>query len=405
MIHYMTADGIASPWNANELRHVQLAGIPFTLNALRKPRKFSHEADWAHKINDDTVSLYPLAPFRFLASLLLAPIVFHVRYFSAFLNALFGRRESLRVRIAALTHFFVAAYWALPLRNNKPDHIHSQWAHSGGTVAMYGAWLLNVPFSFTGHAVDLFRQRVALQDKIERAAFIVCISNFHKQFYLDKGADPNKLIIVYCGLDLSLFKPVERAKPNDVFTILSAGRLVDKKGFRELIGACGLLRDRGLKFRCIIGGSGPLDSELRLLVKKLDLVDHVMLTGEALKQERIPEFMSSGDVFCLPCVWAKDNDVDGLPQLLMEAMACGIPTISTELVGIPDLVIDQETGLLVKPENIEELADALQFAMEHEDQMNSFVPKGLGLLQTRFNLETCLEPLLDQYRKRSSLNS
>ena len=89
----------------------------------------------------------------------------------------------------------------------------------------------------------------------------------------------------------------------------------------------------------------------------------------------------------------------------MEAMACGIPTISTELVGIPDLVIDQETGLLVKPENIEELADALQFAMEHEDQMNSFVPKGLGLLQTRFNLETCLEPLLDQYRKRSSLNS
>ena len=405
MIHYMTADGIASPWNANEISRVQLAGIPFTLNALRKPENFSHEADWAHKMNDETVSIYPLAPLRLVLSLLLAPVFFRGRYFSALFNALFGRRESLKVRIAAIVHFFVAAYWALSLRNNKPDHIHSQWAHSGGTVAMYGAWLLGVPFSFTGHAVDLFRQRVALQDKIERAAFIVCISNFHRQFYIDKGANPDKLIIVYCGLDLSLFKPVEKSKSDDIFTILSAGRLIEKKGFRQLIEACGLLRDRGLELKCIIGGSGPQEAELRQLVTKHNLEKFVTLTGEALKQERIPDFMASGDVFCLPCVWAKDDDVDGLPQLLMEAMACGQPVISTKLVGIPDLVIDKETGLLVEPENVEELADALQFAMNNSGQMNEFVDKGLALLQSRFNLETCLEPLFSEYRSRSNMNS
>ncbi|HER25857.1 MAG TPA: glycosyltransferase, partial [Rhodospirillales bacterium] len=105
--------------------------------------------------------------------------------------------------------------------------------------------------------------------------------------------------------------------------------------------------------------------------------------------------------FCLPCVWSKDNDVDGLPQLLMEAMACGQPVISTRLVGIPDLVIDGETGLLVEPENVAALADALQFAMENEDKMLSFVGTGLELLQSRFNLETCLEPLFKEYRSRS----
>ncbi|HER25668.1 MAG TPA: glycosyltransferase, partial [Rhodospirillales bacterium] len=294
MIHYMTADGIASPWNANEISRVQLAGIPFTLNALRKPDNFSHEAAWAHKMNDETVSIYPLHPLRLVFSLIQAPIYFHGRYFTALFNALFGRRESLHVRITALVHFFVAAYWAVPLRNNKPDHIHSQWAHSGGTVAMYGAWLLDVTFSFTGHAIDLFRHRVALQDKIDRAAFIICISDFHRNFYIDRGADPDKLVIVYCGLDLSLFKPVEKSRSDDVFTILSAGRLVEKKGFVQLIRACGLLRDRGLEFNCLIGGSGPQEAELRRLVGELKLENLVTLTGKALKQERIPEFMSGG---------------------------------------------------------------------------------------------------------------
>lgn len=398
MIHYMTADGIASAWNANEIRRVQLAGIPFRLHALRKPASFFHEAAWARELNDATNPLYPLDPVRFVLGLFLAPLVFRVRYFSALANALFGRRESPRVRIAALSHFFVAADWALSLRHDPPDLIHSQWVHSGGTVALYGAWLLDVPFSFTGHAVDLFRQRVALHDKIRRADFIVCISEFHRRFYRENGAPEDKLIIVYCGLDLTLFKPIEKNKPDDLFTILSAGRLVEKKGFVQLIEACALLRDRGLAFRCVIAGSGPQEAELRRLVADKGLGDVVCLTGEALKQERIPEFMSRGDVFCLPCVWARDNDVDGLPQLLMEAMACGRPVISTRLVGIPDLVIDHETGLLVEPENIEELANAIRFAMEHENDMKKHVANGLEHLKNNFDLRTCLEPLFNKYR-------
>ena len=400
MIHYMTADGIGSPWVGNELGRVQAAGIPFKLHALRAPEKVAHEAEWAQRINRETNSIYPLPPLRFAASLVRAPLAFGGRYFAALGNALFGRRETPRARIAALFHFFVAAHWALGERQARPDLIHSQWAHSGGSVAMYGAWLLDVPFSFTGHAVDLFRQRVALRDKIERAAFIVCISEFHRQFYIDNGADPAKLIVVYCGIDLSLFKPVERTGDRDLFTIVSAGRLIEKKGFRYLIEACAKLRDQGLRLRCVIGGSGPDEAELRGLVRACALEDVVSLTGEALKQERIPEFMAQGDVFCLPCVWAKDNDVDGLPQLLMEAMACGLPAVSTRLVGIPDLIVDRKSGLLVEPENVEDLAKALRFAMEHPEEMKMLVAGGHAHLKDRFDLSDCLEPLLDQYRQR-----
>ena len=122
--------------------------------------------------------------------------------------------------------------------------IHSQWIHSCGTVGMYGAWLLDVPFSFTGHAVDLFRDRVALDDKIRRAEFIVCISEFHRRFYLEHGARPQRLHVVYCGIDTGAFA-FHRHRREGRFREPSVGRLVEKKGFNDLIQACGILADRG----------------------------------------------------------------------------------------------------------------------------------------------------------------
>ena len=138
------------------------------------------------------------------------------------------------------------------------DAIHAQWAHSCGTIGMYGAWLLGVPFSFTGHATDLFRDRVALHDKIRRAEFIICISSFHREFYKKHGARDEQLHLAYCGIDVSDFAP--SPSPNrcgERLRILSSGRLVEKKGFPYLIDACRLLADRGVPFECVIAGSGP----------------------------------------------------------------------------------------------------------------------------------------------------
>lgn len=399
MIHYMTTNGIGNAWVANELHQLARYKIPFKLHAMRRPGEHFHASQWAKEMDESTNALYPVNVLTVLLSVLMAPFCFGSRFWGALFNAMFAKRESLRVRVAGLAHFAVACMWARQLRHQQVSLIHSQWIHSGGTITMYAAWLLDKPFSFTGHAADLFRERCALQDKVDRAAFIVCISEFHKDLFMKMGASPDKLHIVYCGIDVSLFSPKAQKDTGELPHIISAGRLVDKKGFEYLIDACGYLRDQNIQFNCTIAGSGPLDQELKQRVIDRKLQDIVTVTGKALKQEQIPEFMNGGDIYCLPCVWAKDNDVDGLPQMLMEAMACGVPCISTKLVGIPDLLIQGKTGLLVEPNDAKQLAEALKVLINDKPLQQQLVTNGLAHVKEHFDLDTCLEPLVAQYRK------
>lgn len=402
-IHYISPQGIGAPWVANELGRLDAAGIPFVLHALRRPAEVLHVSEWAQRINANTEAIYPVPALRLVVSVLLGPYRFRGRFFAALRNALFGQREHLRARIAGIAHFLVACDWAHRLRRHprKLAHIHSQWIHACGTVGMYAAWLLGVPFSFTGHAADLFRDRCALLDKIRRAEFIVCISEFHRRFYLENGARPEQLVVAYCGIDLSWFYPrPEAADRNRPYRILASGRLVEKKGFTYLIEACRILADRGARFECVIGGSGELEGELRRQIAYLGLTEIVNVTGVALVQERIVEFMHAGDVYVLPCVWARDGDVDGLPQMLMEAMACGLPVISTRLVGIPDLVRHETTGLLVEPNDVLGLADAIARLMHDPALAARLAQAGRRWVTERFDLNHSLEPLLERYRMR-----
>lgn len=401
MIHYMTPKGVGDAWVGNELRVVRKAGIPVMLHALNRPGQTYFSSDDIAALEQDSHYIYPVSKAAALGAFIAAPGRFGAPFFAALGEALIGPRESLRNRVVVLWHLALACHWAASLRDHDVRHIHSQWIHAAGTVAMYGAWLLGRSFSFTGHAADLFRERVALRTKISRAAFIICISEFHRQFYIDNGADPDKLQIAYCGIDTTHFAPARRTRPDGTpVHILSSGRLVAKKGFPVLIDACALLRDRGFAYHCTIAGSGPDEAALRAQITAAGLEGHITLTGDALKQEDIPTFMYSGDIYTLPCLWAEDNDVDGLPQMLMEAMACGLPAVSTDLVGIPDLIRDGETGLLVAPKDTAALADALQRMAEDDTLAKTLADAGRRHLIDRFDLDTCLHALIDQYRKR-----
>lgn len=401
MIHYMTTIGVGDAWVGNELRRVAARGIPVRLHALRRAPVTYFAADDIAEMARETRALYPLPPLGLLGDVLAAPLRFRARFLGALWNALAGRRESVRVRLAGLWHLAVACHWAGRLaREGAPvAHIHSQWIHSGGTVAYFGAWLLGRPYSFTGHATDLFRDRAALADKIRRAAFIVCISEFHRRFYLAEGAREAQLVLVYCGIDTGHFAPVARPRAEgEPFRILASGRLVAKKGFDVLIRACARLAAQGIDVRCTIAGSGPLEDALRAQVAAAGLGDRVALTGEALRQEDIPGFMAGGHAYCLPCVQAPDGDIDGLPQMLMEAMACGLPAVSTDLVGIPDLVRDGETGLLAPPGDAEALAAALARLAADPDLAARLAAAGRAHVEAAFDIETCLEPLVARYR-------
>lgn len=232
MIHYMTTQGVGDAWVGNELRIVKKAGIPVSLHALTRPEKtYFSSADIA-EIAINTNTLYPISRLQAVRAVLAGPSRFKGQFWPALKDAFFGPRENLRNRVVGLWHFAVACRWAAQIDRDSVSHIHSQWIHSGGTVAMYGAWLLDKSFSFTGHAADLFRNRSALQSKIARADYIICISEFHRQFFLKHGADPGKLHIVYCGIDTSHFTPQRRIRQQDVpLHILSSGRLVAKRVF------------------------------------------------------------------------------------------------------------------------------------------------------------------------------
>lgn len=398
MIHYITTNGIGNPWVAAELRGMLEAGVPVRLHSMRNPGKHFFVSEWAHLLNAETSYLYPIHPLSLLRTIAVAPIVFRKRLISCLLNSVFGSRESVRARLASVVHVLVAAHWSLTMRKQPVDLIHSQWIHSCGTIGMYGAWLLGVPFSFTGHAVDLFRDRCALEDKIQRAAFIVCISQFHRRFYMEHGAQDSKLITVHCGIDLRQFTFRERDATPVIPHIVSLGRLVDKKGFEYLIDACHVLRGRGITFQCTIGGDGPLTQALRQRVRELDLDSFVHVSGKSVLQEDLHDFLQAGDMYVQPCVWSSDNDVDGTPRTLMEAMACGVPSVSTRLAGIPDIIQDGVSGLLVEPNNVVDLANAIQRIINEPGLATTLSKGGRAHIEREFQLPDCLAALEAKFR-------
>lgn len=331
---------------------------------IKKPTFYQNKS--LHLLDGNIYHLYPLKPLQVAADLITAPFLFGRGFFKAIFKAALAKSEGIKERLKVLAHLVPALRLAHHWRKNNVKHVHAQWAHTAATIGMHAAEMLDVGFSFMGHANDLFVHRVALEDKIKRARFILCISEYHRRFYLDLGADPERLHVVYCGISLDRFSDNKSFDAN-VKKIVSVGRLVEKKGFHILIRACAEMRDRGVDFECTIAGSGPEHDRLNGLIAELNLQDRVVITGEAILQEDIPELLRSARLFSLPCVKDSDGDMDGLPQVLIESMACRVPAVSTFLVGIPDLVRHNENGLVVETENVSACADAMQRLLENDE--------------------------------------
>jgi glycosyltransferase involved in cell wall biosynthesis len=175
-----------------------------------------------------------------------------------------------------------------------------------------------------------------------------------RQRFPDRG---DRIHRIYNGLDLA---PFVRADFSSIPPLIVAvGRLIAKKGFADLIRACRLLMERGKSFRCEIIGEGPLEAELREQIAQLDLQDCVELLG-AKPQHEIRECLATASAFVLPSVVDPDGGMDNLPTVIMEAMAAGLPIISTATGGIPEMVIQNETGFLVPPGDVAALAGAIE---------------------------------------------
>lgn len=250
---------------------------------------------------------------------------------------------------------------ALEVQRRGIHHLHAHFATSATSVAALAARLAGIDYSFTAHAKDIFHQEVDEEElgrKLAGARTVVTVSDYNVEDLRRRfGRDAERVRRIYNGLDLSEF-PFEPC-PGTPGRIVAAGRLVEKKGFDVLIDACALLRDRGVALECRIVGGGEDEEQLRRRINALDLQGVVHMTGPLPRGDVIRE-MRRASVFAAPCVEGSDGNRDGLPTVLLEAMALGIPCISTRVTGIPELVQDGVTGLLLDPRDTEGLADAIQ---------------------------------------------
>ena len=258
--------------------------------------------------------------------------------------------------------FLQAGYVATEARRRGVSHFHAHFATRATSVAFMVSQMTRIPYSFTAHAYDIFKAGVnlrALARKIHKARFVVTISEFNKSYLQHiPPASADKVVRIYNGIDLERFTPAE-APPETFFTIVAVARLVEKKGLPVLIEACARLQERGVDFRCCIIGKGRLRPQLQSLIEQHGLQERVQLLG-ALKQGEVLERYRSAHLFALPCVVSSDGDRDGLPVSIVEALACGLPVISSPVTAIPEVVHHEQNGLLVPEGNADALADALE---------------------------------------------
>jgi glycosyltransferase involved in cell wall biosynthesis len=289
---------------------------------------------------------------------------------------------------------YQAVYVGVRLREIGIGHVH---AHFAGMAARTAFWIhkfFPITFSFTAHANDIFAPRdfaIGLDKLVNAARVIVTETDYAARFLQGRFPErANRVHRVYNGLDLAEFSRSDFSSAPPL--VVAVGRLIAKKGFADLIRACGLLAERGKAFRCEIIGQGPLERELRKQIEKFGLQNRVALPG-ARPQNEIRKRLAAASIFVLPSVIDPEGGMDNLPSVIMEAMAAGLPVVSTAIGGIPEMVIESETGYLVQPGDAVALAGAIEKVVDDRSLADRLGEAGYERAQRLFSIENNVREL------------
>ncbi len=240
-------------------------------------------------------------------------------------------------------------------------HLHAHFASSAASVARIASKLSGIPYSVTAHAKDIFHESVNhsdLERRISESSVTFTVSEFnlrHFERVLSRSAF-SKVVRLYNGMHLDSFpyeSPLRRKAQ-----VIAVGRFVEKKGFADLVEACQVLRSRQIPFTCILVGSGELLPNLKSQIYDLNLENHIQLLGPQ-PQRVVKQLIADSAVMVAPCINGSDGNRDGLPTVLLESMALGTPCVATDVTGIPEVIVNNKTGLLVSQCNPLALAKAI----------------------------------------------
>ncbi len=262
------------------------------------------------------------------------------------------------------------------------EHVHAHFASYPSLSAWLCGRLCDVPYSFTAHAHDIFVSDHLLAMKVAEARFVVTISEFNRRFLRDYGGDLRTPVeVVHCGVDPGAYRFRERRIPADgPIRALCVATLQEKKGHRYLLEALASTPKLARVELDLVGG-GPLRDELEELARSLGLAERVRFHGPQ-DEARVRALLDRADLFVLPSIITPDGEMEGLPVALIEALACGVPAVSTRISGIPELIADGHTGALAEPADAAALAAALERLIANGLEMRA----GRELVEAQFDV-------------------
>jgi glycosyltransferase involved in cell wall biosynthesis len=321
------------------------------------------------------------------------------RYLHAFFGMVRETWRSPNFLLGGLGIFPKVARAAVEMRAAGVDHVHCHFANHPALAGWLIHRLAGIPYSFTAHGSDLHVDRTMLPAKVREAAFVVTISGDNRRL-IETTSGPaadGKVDVIHCGVDPAAFASPERAVAGPL-RIVAVGTLHEVKGQIHLIEACRRLAERGVDVTCRFIGDGPDRDALQARIDELGLTERVTLVGR-MTSDAVAAELAASDVLVAPSVPTRGGKREGIPVVLMEAMASGLPVVASRLSGIPELVTDGVSGLLVPPGDAAALADALAALAGDPDLRTRLGAAGRDIVMREFDVDRNAAALADRIRR------
>lgn len=305
----------------------------------------------------------------------------------------FGSREAWRLPGQLLD----AARVAQVLVRQHSSHIHAHFIHEPTQIAMYASALTGIPFTCTAHGPDLFRHGQLLVQKARRATRLMTVSHYNKDWLEARGIEPERIEVVRCTAELGQHAPPRHRLRTGPYRIGALCQLVERKGIDDLLRALAMLIRSGCApVKLLIAGEGPERLRLQVLADQLGIHMHVDFIG-SLAHHAVAHWMRTLDLFVAPSKVDRHGDVDGIPLALMEAMSLGLPVVSTRVSGVPELVIEDQTGYLAEPASPSSLASQIDRAMAEPERARGLGRAARAHVRWEFGREVNLRRLVRHF--------
>jgi glycosyltransferase involved in cell wall biosynthesis len=379
-----------------EISALRCWGVEVQLLAVRRPPPDAPLSNEQRELAAETAYLIPIAWLSLVAAHLRFLVTRPVAYLGTLAHLVTRPHPGHRARAKTILHFGEGVYAAHLVDHGGVRDLHAHFADRAATIALVASRLLRRPYSLSVHAgADIFVLPVLLREKLTAARHVVTCTSHNKAHLarlLGDGLD-RKITTIPHGLDLAGYRPGPPASDR-LPLVLAVGQLAERKGFAHLVAACGVVRSQGHRFECRIIGCGPQRADLETRIATMSLGDIVSLPG-ALTHQAVLDLYRQATVVVLPCVTTADGDVDGIPNVLMEAMAFGLPVVSSDLPAIRELITDGVDGLLVPPGDVERLAAAVGRLLDEPQLRRCLGNEARRTVVDRFDLGKNVRMLAD----------